>query len=415
MHSVSVIAAASLMASAVLAKPIDLPKRTTSSGQTVVYWGQNGGGEEENNDPSTYCDGTSGIDILVFSFLYEFGNGVTTPGGGFGQTCQILSSSGAAQDCDEVAAAVTTCQDAGIKIFVSLGGSEGGYSLASVAEAEAIGEYLWDAYGNGVNSSVTRPFGDAIVNGFDFDIENAEGSEYYPYLISTLRSKFAEDTVNTYYISGAPQCPIPEPNMGTIIQDSVFDYLWIQFYNNNNYTYPCALGINGDAAFNYDDWETFIASTNSSGADLFIGVPASELAANGADTGSVYYATPDQLVTIVESVSDYSQFGGVMLWSAAFSDNNVNNGCTYAQEVDSILLTGEACSGSSFTLTPTLTPVAPTPTSGLSATATASATGTPVAAYGQCGGEGYTGSTVCVSGYTCVAEGAYWSSCEPSS
>jgi chitinase len=382
MHTFSVIAGLGLVASTVLAKPVDLPRRTTSTGQSVVYWGQNGGGVEENNDPSTYCDGTSGIDILVFSFLYEFGNGITVPGGEFGQTCQVLSTSGSAQDCDDVAAAVTTCQEAGIQVFLSIGGSSGGYSLASIEEAEAIGQYLWDAYGNGVNSSVTRPFGDAIVNGWDFDIENASGSEYYPYLISTLRSNFETDTENTYYISGAPQCPIPEPNMGTMIQDSVFDKLWIQFYNNNNYTYPCALGINGDAAFNYDEWETFIATTNSSGAELYIGVPASETAANGADTGSVYYATPEQLVTIVGSVSNYSQFGGVMLWAAGFSDNNVIDGCTYAQEVDTILETGEVCSGS-FTATASLTPVAPTPTSGLSATATASSTGTPVAAWGQ--------------------------------
>lgn len=31
-------------------------------------------------------------------------------------------------------------------------------------------------------------------------------------MISKLRELFTEDPENTYYITGAPQCPIPEPN-----------------------------------------------------------------------------------------------------------------------------------------------------------------------------------------------------------
>ncbi|KAH8691985.1 putative chitinase 3 precursor [Talaromyces proteolyticus] len=404
-----------ILPSIVLTNPVSLPRRSSPGGQNVVYWGQNGGGSIENTDLSAYCTASQGIDVLVLGFLYEFGNGNTVPGGGFGQTCTVLATSGTSQSCESVAASITDCQKAGVKVLLSLGGGNGGYTVTSQSEAEAIGQYLWDAYGNSANSSVSRPFGDAIVNGFDFDIENNSNgnNQYYQYMISTLRSNFATDTVNKYYISGAPQCPLPEPNMGIIIQNSQFDYIWPQFYNNNNYTYPCALGINGDAAFNYDDWESFIAGTPSSGAALFIGVPAAPLAANGGTSGEVYYATPDQLATIVSSVDTYSQFGGIMMWSAGFSDSNVNNGCTYAQEADSILLTGSPCGSDGFTLTPSLTPVAPTPTfSTSSSTGSTTATGTPVPEYGQCGGEGYTGSTVCQSPYVCVKGSDWWSSCQ---
>ncbi|EED15914.1 chitinase 3 precursor, putative [Talaromyces stipitatus ATCC 10500] len=414
MNSFRVLSSLGLLASSVLAGPISIPKRQTSTGQNVVYWGQNGGGIIENPDLAAYCTGSEGIDIIVLAFLYQFGNGVTVPGGSFGQTCSVLATSGTSQSCDAVASAITTCQNKGINVFLSLGGGAGGYSLTSVSEAESIGQYLWDAYGNPSSTSVSRPFGNAVVNGWDFDIENASGSQYYPYLISKLRSNFASDKNNKYYISGAPQCPIPEPNMGTMIQDSEFDMLFIQFYNNNNYTHPCALGINGDAAFNYAQWDSFISTSNSSSAELFIGVPAAPLAANGADTGSIYYATPNQLATIVSATEGNSSFGGVMLWSAGFSDSNVNNGCTYAQEVETILKDGEVCSGS-YSVTQTLTPVAPTPSFSGTATGTSTATptGTPVPEWGQCGGQGYTGSTVCDSGLKCVAEGAYWSSCQP--
>lgn len=60
---------------------------------------------------------------------------------------------------------------------------------------------------------LARPFGDVFVNGFDFDIELNNGySQYYPAMIAKLRELFKEDPDNAYYITGAPQCPIPEPN-----------------------------------------------------------------------------------------------------------------------------------------------------------------------------------------------------------
>ena len=213
-----------------------------------MYWGQNGGGTIENNDLSAYCSSGAGIDILVLSFLYQFGNGQNIPGGTIGQSCYIASSSGEGQNCDALSSAIATCQANGVKIILSLGGAAGSYSLQSQAEAEQIGQYLWDSYGNSGNTTVQRPFGKNFVNGFDFDIEDnpSDSSKYYQYMISTppkqLCQGFCSPVVsldhiasqgvlaNTKcsYITGAPQCPIPEPNMGEIISSSQFDYIWVQ-------------------------------------------------------------------------------------------------------------------------------------------------------------------------------------------
>ncbi|KAI1144406.1 glycoside hydrolase family 18 protein [Hypoxylon sp. FL0543] len=332
-----------LLAGAATALPhAPVSRRQASGAQNVVYWGQNGGGTVENNDLSTYCTSSSGIDIIVLAFLYSWGSGSDIPSGTVGQSC-FISTSGEGQNCDALTSAIQTCQSAGIKVILSLGGATASYSLSSNDEAESIGDYLWQAYGKSSNSSVQRPFGDVVIDGFDFDIEVNRGSEYYPAMISKLRSNFASDSSKSYYITGAPQCPIPEPNMGVIIGNATFDYLWPQFYNNNNYTYPCALPINGNAPFNYDQWVSWTAGTPSADAKIFIGVPAAPLAANGGPGGATYYATPDQLATIVSDVKSDSRFGGVMMWSAGFSDSNVNNGCTYAQEVHSILTTGSPC------------------------------------------------------------------------
>ena len=49
----------------------------------VVYWGQNSPTVLENNSLAAYCKGDSGIDILVLSFLYEYGTSGSVPAGQF--------------------------------------------------------------------------------------------------------------------------------------------------------------------------------------------------------------------------------------------------------------------------------------------------------------------------------------------
>lgn len=54
-----------------------------------------------------------------------------------------------------------------------------------------------------------------------------------------------------------------------------------------------------------------------------------------------------------------------------------------------------------------------TTSSSKATTSTASSGGGTVAEWGQCGGIGYTGSTTCVSGTTCVYSNAWYSQCLP--
>ncbi|KAJ5328846.1 Chitinase 2 [Penicillium brevicompactum] len=298
--------------------------------QNVAYWGQDG----HVRDLASYCNSNSGLDIIVLSFLYEYGNGKTIASGTIGTQCYI-SPSGDPQNCGGLASAIETCKRNGIKVILSLGSASGAYDLSSQAEAEAIGQHLWEAYGNTGGSNTPRPFGSTFVNGWDFDIEAWTGNNYYQYLIAKLRSNFASDPSNRYYITGAPQCPIPEPFMQVIIQNSVFDYLWVQFYNNPY----CSNG----GYINFDAWVANIAGTPSANAKIFLGVPAAPLASTGTMSGARYYLDPNALASLVNQHRDDYAFGGVMIWSAGWSDTNVNNGCTYAQQAKHILTTGSPC------------------------------------------------------------------------
>ena len=331
MHSFFSIGYLAALAAAI--PTLNVP-RASQGPLNVVYWGQNGGGVVENNDLATYCTKQSGIDVLVLSFLYQYGNGVKIPAGTIGQSCSI-STSGQGQNCDDLAKAIDTCKSAGVKIVLSLGGASGSYSLTSSAEAETIGQNLWDAYGNSNGGSVPRPFGKTFVNGWDFDIESNSGNQYYEAMIAKLRSNFASDGANQYIITGAPQCPIPEPNMNVIITKAQFDYLFVQFYNNP--------GCSVDGTINYDDWKKNVANTPSANAKILIGVPASPLGATGTESGAKYYLAPDKLSTLVGQHKSDGAFGGVMMWAAGFSDANVVNGCTYAQQAKSILTAGKPC------------------------------------------------------------------------
>jgi chitinase len=79
--------------------------------------------------------------------------------------------------------------------------------------------------------------------------------------------------------------------MTEIITKAEFDYLWVQFYNNQ--------GCSVNGPINYNDWRSNIANTPSATAKIFIGVTASPLAATGTESGSQYYLTPDELSSLV--------------------------------------------------------------------------------------------------------------------
>ncbi|KAJ5160960.1 chitinase 2 [Penicillium canariense] len=334
-HSLVLFTSLLLLGIIVSAVPIEGDDEVHSSHfLNVIYWGQNGGNTIEDNDLSMYCVPTAGIDIIVLAFLYGYGNGNTIASGTIGQSCSILPN-GESVQCENLAAAIKKCQENGVKVLLSLGGAMGAYSLSSQQEAGAIGQHLWDAYGNTKNDFVHRPFGATFVNGWDFDIEASRGNEFYQHLICTLRSNFNSDLSNEYYITGAPQCPIPEPNMQHIITNSQFDYLWVQFYNNPS----CS--VNG--AINFESWVTNIAGTASADAKILIGLPASPYAATGTYDGAQYYLQPNALATLLREYVGHSALGGVMLWSAGFSEYNIDNGCNYAQQVRKILNSGSPC------------------------------------------------------------------------
>ncbi|KAF2436676.1 glycoside hydrolase [Tothia fuscella] len=336
----------------------------TSKNNVVYYWGQG----PDQADLSTACSNPA-VDIVVIGFInvYPDQGNHSYPGSNFGNACDgttyttvpglFSGSSGEETEllkkCDGINPGIKVCQAAGKKVLLSLGG---GYPhngwLKSETSANDFADFLWGAFGpqksTWVNSGKPRPFGDAIVDGFDFDIETysfattptdsngqtltAPESYGYDYMIARLRSHYAT-VARTYYISGAPQCIISDVHLGPSIANSWYDFLFVQLYNTPECSARASL-TPGKSTFTLDKWEAVVAQNPNPNIRVFLGLPASTKASASAD----YYLTPSEVYTLTEPLySSMEHFGGIMLWEATYAARNTICGQDYTGWMEKVL------------------------------------------------------------------------------
>lgn len=162
----------------------------------VVYWGQASAGSQQSL--GSYCE-LNQVDMVVLAFMTIFPGSSGVPLMNLGNTPLTLFSNGLLH-YPTMAADIKTCQSKGIKVLLSLGGASGSYGFTTDSEATEFAETLWNYFGEG--SSDTRPFDDAVLDGFDLDIENNNMAGYAA-LARGLRLYFAKGT-KPFYISAAP-------------------------------------------------------------------------------------------------------------------------------------------------------------------------------------------------------------------
>ncbi|CBI40450.3 unnamed protein product, partial [Vitis vinifera] len=205
----------------------------SDAGGIAIYWGQNG-----NEGTLAETCGTGNYDFVNIAFLSTFGNG-QTPMINLAGHCDPYSNG-----CTSLSSDINSCQAKGIKVMLSLGGAAGSYYLASSEDARQ-----------------------AVLDGIDFDIEggtNQHWDELAQYLSGYSKKG------KKVYLTAAPQCPFPDAWVGGALMTSLFDYVWVQFYNNP----PC---------------HGFI--------------PVDDLKS-----------------TVLPAIKGSSKYGGVMLWSKYYDD-----------------------------------------------------------------------------------------------
>ncbi|CDO52345.1 hypothetical protein DV495_000926 [Geotrichum candidum] len=284
----------------------------SGSNNVVLYWGQASAGSQESL--GTYCESTS-ADMYVLSFLAGFPESKLTIHGCAG----TLASS-----CPDLAADIKYCQSLGKKVLLSLGGAVGSYGFTSDQQAINYASTLWNSFGGG--TSTQRPFGDAVLDGFDLDIENGDPTGYAA-LTTALRKLYAG---GDYYIGAAPQCVYPDASLSTALANGYFDFVFVQFYNNK-----CSI----DGSFNWATWAKYAAdyaaSTNPN-VKLYLGLPGSSSAASSG------YASISSIQSVLATIQSSKYFGGVMLWDASQAFSNVVNGVSFVSSLKALLTLGSS-------------------------------------------------------------------------
>ncbi|CAN0825588.1 Acidic endochitinase, partial [Linum grandiflorum] len=248
-----------------------------------IYWGQHNG----EGSLSETC-GSGKYRYVIISFLCVFGN--SQP--------YLLNLANHCdphlKTCTSMSSHINDCQSHGIKVFLSLGGAAGSYYLTSDDDAKNVAHYLWHNYLGG--HSDTRPFGDAVLDGIDLDIEGGT-TQHWDTLARTLKS------YQSVLLTAAPQCPFPDVYVGTAIATGLFDYLWVQFYNNA----PCQYS-SGSSENLVTAWHQWASS--ASATKIFLGLPASTEAA-----GTGFIPASDLINDVLPKIKGTHKYGGVMLWS----------------------------------------------------------------------------------------------------
>lgn len=258
----------------------------------ATYWGQN-----TNEGTLASACSTGNYNIINIAFLNVFGNG-QTPRLNLAGHCNPSTLG----SCSSVGNDIAKCQSQGIKVLLSMGGAVGTYSLSSPADAQEVATYLWNNFLGGTSN--TRPFGPVVLDGIDFDIESGSGQNY-DVLAKALQGH--NTSQRKVYLSAAPQCPFPDFHLSTAINTGVFDYIFVQFYNNP----PCQYA-NGNANNLISSWNTW---TKVNARQVFLGIPASQAAAG--------YIPPNALETqVLPQIKTSPKYGGVMLWSRYYDNTS---------------------------------------------------------------------------------------------
>ncbi|PHH49725.1 Endochitinase 33, partial [Ceratocystis fimbriata CBS 114723] len=389
----------------------------------AVYWGQNSVGDADSQGRlAEYCESTP-VNIIPIAFLNGIKNPTTVNFGSASDRCTKMPGTNLLS-CPEIEEDITKCQTAGKTILLSIGGAtytEGGFS--SAPEAEEYADKIWAMFGPETDDKdIKRPFGKAVIDGFDFDFE-AEAANLVPF--GKRLRKNMDASPGSYYLAAAPQCPYPDRANNEMLAGQVpFDFIMVQFYNNDCGVQSYAVGSKSQNRFNYETWDTW-ASTKSANKNVkvMLGIPATSSAGRG-------YVDADTLSEILNYCATFSSFGGVMMWDMSQLYNNDG----YLVKVADSLSGTKAAPPTAAPSAPASTPA---PTYGQTSFVTSTRTSTTtiqktlpaskataststvsrsdpslyfqeesqsdgVSQWNQCGGSGYTGPVTCKAPYSCM-------------
>ncbi|KAK9994654.1 hypothetical protein SO802_024357 [Lithocarpus litseifolius] len=127
-------------------------------------------------------------------------------------------------------------------------------------------------------------------------------TQYWQDLAKNLKSH------SNVYLSASPQCPFPDNFVGTALDTNLFDYLWVQFYNNPQCQYDFSNSNTTNLISSWNRW-----SSSLKVGKLFLGIPP-QAAVSGYVPSQVLNA---EILPLFRKSPNY---GGVMLWNRYYDE-----------------------------------------------------------------------------------------------
>lgn len=240
------------------------------------------------------------VDIAILSFLHLIKGSNSLPASDMFALCNDKVKDTDLATCADWEDVINTCQQNGKKVLLSIGGATMEDSFDDPVEGpKEFAKQVWDLYGEGSGLEKFRPYGKAVLDGFDMDIENHH-PEGWVNFAKEMKAHFKTGT-KEYLLTAAPQCPRPDASL----LDAVYevDHLYIQFYNNES----CG---KQNIPKSFGEWSKDILA-KSPNTKLFVGLPGAE---ESAIKG--YYMSEEKL-GFVEQLKNDPAYGGLMTWDVS--------------------------------------------------------------------------------------------------
>ncbi|KAI0707070.1 glycoside hydrolase superfamily [Earliella scabrosa] len=284
------------------------------SDNVAVYWGQ------KNTIPLSEMCNSPNVNIIMIGFVigYDGSAGASSLKMNLAGNCDADKFM-----CQALEKDIKLCQDKGKLVLLSLGGGDGDkqIKLADAGQARAFGQLVYDRFLGGSDAAAgVRPFGAAVLDGFDFDIE-AGTTDNFDKFVDAVHAAAAKNPkgkdARKYWFTAAPQCPWVDKHLEFALNHVPLDAVFVQFYNN-----VCGLDTyflsGAQRQWNFETWHKWATTTApNKNVKVFIGAPASPHAGS-------HYVTAAQMGEIIKGTRSYSSFGGVMLWDAYWAKENNN-------------------------------------------------------------------------------------------
>ncbi|PIL35303.1 hypothetical protein GSI_02028 [Ganoderma sinense ZZ0214-1] len=277
----------------------------------AVYWGQ-----KSSISLADACDNDN-YNMIIMGFVTNYNTSVPNS-----LVLNLAGNCGEGMSpCSDLAKDITTCQSKGKAVTLSLGGGSlppwEMITLNSDQEAKDFGNMMYNTFLGGSVDDPKRPFGSAVLDGFDLDIEQGS-TDHFDVFIQTVRDASTQNHDSRwYYFTAAPQCPqLTGQPYGNLFSTTPFDALFVQFYNND-----CGLDAWPESPWNFDAWNNWAENDapNNGSVKVYIGAPAA------SGPGMAHYVDAQKLGDIIlDTVRKYGSFGGVMLWDIYAAKSNDN-------------------------------------------------------------------------------------------